>query len=815
MLPFKGKVIKHINFAGLSNIMTQKNLKSSSTQKGNSGKRSTGKKKFRILPFLMKLIALGVIALALLFISVYLGIFGRIPSVEELNLVKTPVATEVFSADGRLLGRYYVENRSDVKFGEISPNVINALVATEDSRFYEHRGIDEVALMRVFFKSILLMDRQSGGGSTLSQQIAKNLYPRPELGIFTLPVSKIREGIIAYRLEKIYSKEEILTMYLNTVPFGENIFGIEVAAERFFSKGPSELTVPEAAVLVGILKANQLFNPRIHPDRSLERRNVVIDRMVANGYLDEKQAEKYKQEPLGLNYRLITYNQGPAPYLLEHLRPELTAWCRSNVKPDGEAYNLYTDGLKIYTTIDYNLQSYANQSVATHMKKLQGVFDQHWQGREPWGKDQSVVDRAMRRTDRYRTAKASGKSDEEIKKEFVMPIETTLFTWDGLKAEKTTPLDSLKHYLKMLKAGFLAMEANSGQVKAWVGGIDYRFFKYDYVKAPRQVGSTFKPVVYLAALEEGLSPFDYYSNEKKVYHDYQDWSPTNSNGEYGGYYSMKAALSRSINTVSVDVLMRTGVGNVIRTARDLGMTSELPEYPSLALGAATVSLHEMVKTYAAIVNGGAPVEPHILMRIEDRNGIVLHEYSEPVPENNGIDPENTKLVIEMLRGVVDEGTARSLRSVYNVTGDIAGKTGTTQDHADGWFIGFTPTLVAGCWVGADDPAIHFRTLTYGQGAYMALPVVGGFYQRLNSDRKFAYMRLQEFERPDSLVMNELYAMEPWVEQVRPSFDLREIFGIRRGQDKRADEDLRQRGESSPKEDKEPVWEKIRKIFKKK
>jgi penicillin-binding protein 1A len=653
--------------------MAGKEKKTGAQGRTSSGKKGRTGSKFRIVGFLLKLSIAGILLLFLLFFSVYMGLLGKVPTTEELIRIKTPNATEVLSADGRLLGRYYTENRSSARFDEISSNVINALVATEDARFYEHRGIDEVALLRVFFKSILLQDRRAGGGSTLSQQIAKNLYPRPRLGWFTLPVSKIREAIIAYRLERIYTKEEILTLYLNTVPFGENIFGIEVAAERFFSKRPSELTVPESAVLVGILKANNLFNPRLYPEKSLQRRNVVIDQMVKQNYLSADEAGRFKATPLGLNYRLITYNQGPAPYLLEHLRPALDEWCRSSLKPNGEPYNLFTDGLRVYTTIDYNLQLYARQSVSEHMKQLQKVFDEHWKGRTPWGNNQSVVDRAMRRTDRYRRAVAAGKNEEDIREEFTQPTEVTLFTWDGLKAEETTPMDSLMHYMKMLHTGFLAMEANSGQVKAWVGGIDFRYFKYDYIKAPRQVGSTFKPVVYLAALEQGLSPLDYYSNERVIYHDYQDWSPTNSNDEYGGYYSMKAALSQSVNTVSAALIMQTGIPQTIETARKLGMKADLPAVPSLALGAASVTLQEMVTTYAAILNGGTPVEPQILVRIENSEGEMLHEFSEPAAGYNTLDPYNCRLVVEMLRGVIDQGTGRSIRNVYQVPGDFAGK----------------------------------------------------------------------------------------------------------------------------------------------
>ncbi len=761
-------------------------------------------------------IFIGLVAILLpllLFALVWMGIFGKVPSAVELQKINTPVASEVLSSDGRILGRYYVQNRSNVAFNEISPAILNALVATEDARFYEHRGIDEVALLRVFFKSVLLRDRSSGGGSTISQQIAKNLYPRSGRGWVSLPANKIREAIIAYRLEKIYAKDEILTLYLNSVPFGENIFGIDVAAERFFSKTPAEINVPEAAVLVGILKANTLFNPRLYPDQSLQRRNTVIDRMARYNYITLEEGDKFKSMPLGLNYSLITYNQGPAPYLLEHIRPMLLEALSGQNKPGGEPYNLFTDGLKIYTTIDFTMQRYATQAMTEHMEQLQKVFNTHWQGRDPWGSNQSVVDRAMRRTDRYRSQKAAGLSDEQIRLSFDQPIDATLFSWEGLASVHTTPLDSLKHYIKMLNAGFLALEANSGHIKAWVGGIDFRYFKFDYLKAPRQVGSTFKPIVYLAALEQDLSPLDYYPNERKVYQDFQDWSPSNSDDHYEGYYSMQTALAKSVNTVAVDLIMQAGIDKTIQVAKSLGITADLPRYPSLALGSASISLQEMIIAYASLLNGGVLVKPAVLLRIENSDGEILKQFEVETSMAGSIDPENSRLVVDMLRGAVDAGTGRAIRTTYNVDGDFAGKTGTTQDHADGWFIGFTPTIVAGSWVGADDPAVHFRTIAYGQGGYMALPIVGKFFNKLYSDSKFAYLRVQRFDPPDRQLTDQMAAMEPWVERLRPAFDLREIF---RRKETLGDDDapgVRDR-QPAAETDREPVWEKIRRIFRK-
>ncbi|HNZ69250.1 MAG: transglycosylase domain-containing protein [Prolixibacteraceae bacterium] len=783
-----------------------------------SGRSAGPGKKFRWGRFFLKLFAAGIILLFLLFFTVYLGFLGKVPSKAELVDVKTPLASEVISADGKLLGRYYTENRSYAAYDEISRHIINALVATEDARFFKHRGIDEIALFRVFFKTILFFDRSSGGGSTLSQQIAKNLFPRERYGLISLPVNKIREAIIAYRLERIYSKEEILTLYLNTVPFGENIYGIELAAERFFSKPPSQITIPEAAVLVGMLKANNVFNPRLHPDRALERRNVVLDQMVRQKFIPEADVDIYKKQPLNLRYSLITYNQGPAPYFLEHIRPALMDWCIKHTKPDGSAYNLYTDGLKIYTTVDYNLQRYARNAVSEQMKQLQALFDKHWENRDPWGTDKSVVERAIRRTDRYRKGIANGRSHREMMDEFARPIETTLFTWEGLKAVKTTPLDSVKHYLSMLNAGVVVMENKTGAVKAWVGGIDYRFFKYDYCMASRQTGSTFKPFIYLAALENGYSPTDYFSAEEQTYDEYDGWTPGNASDRYQGYYNMKTALAKSINTVTVDIFMQTGIHPTVRTVRNLGINSELPEVPSLALGVASVPLQEMVTAYATIVNEGKQLKPYSLLSIENSKGEQLDIFDIPAPGRSKVDPENCRILVDMLKTAVDQGTGFAIRSTHKIPGEFAGKTGTTQENADGWFIGCTPDLTAGCWVGADDPAVHFRTMTYGQGAYQALPVIGRFFSQMYSDSRFRPLSENRFAAPDSLTLAQINEMPGHIETLEEDFNFFDIFRKREDRRKgRGDPKKEDAEESSGKkfEKGEPAWEIIKKIFRKK
>jgi penicillin-binding protein 1A len=771
-------------------------------------KRSTGR---RIFLFLLKVFVLGFILFSLFFLAVYFGFTGHVPSTRQLNEIASPQASEVFSEDGRLLGRYYIENRSNAKFEEISLNVIHALVATEDARFYEHRGIDEIALMRVFVKTIILRDRSAGGGSTLSQQIAKNLFPRNDMGILSMPVNKLREAIIAYRLERIYSKEDILALYLNTVPFSENIFGIELAAERFFSKKPADLTVDEAAVLVGMLKANNYYNPRLHPERSKERRNVVIALMVENEYLSADEGQIFKEKPLELRYQRISYNEGPAPYFVEMLKPELMEWCNANTREDGEPWNLYTDGLHIETTLNFDYQQYARQAINEHMNSLQETFDNHWENADPWRADNSILQRAVRRTDRYKNMMQAGFSEEQINEAFNQKITAQLFTWNGMKQVETTPLDSVKHYLRLLNAGFLALDPSNGELKAWVGGIDFRFFKYDHVLSERQVGSTFKPFVYLSALENGLSPFDYYPAAQQVYPQYQNWSPSNSDGKHEGYYTMEGAVSGSVNTVAAEVIIRTGVENVINTARELGMKADLPKVPSLALGVASASLQDMLFAYATLVNGGVRTQPWYLKSISDSEGNLLAEFDRPEPQKTGLNEVNCRIITRMMETAVNEGTGTRIRSTHRIRGDFAGKTGTTQNHSDGWFVGLTPHLVTGCWVGAEDPGIHFRTLTYGHGGYMALPVVGRFYSKLYNDPK--YQRLQQVHFPglnqELLASLELPGYKEMLEIERPDNLIERLFA-----GKNSEEKLHEMQHPEKTEEKKGLWQSIKGIFKK-
>jgi penicillin-binding protein 1A len=803
----------------------KRKITKSAKTKTNLGKKGSSKSFGRkVFLFFIKAGIALVLLTFLFFLIVYVGFTGPVPSAEELQKIKNPSATEVYSNDGKLLGRFYVENRSNVRFDQISPNIINALIATEDSRFYHHRGIDEIALIRVFFKSILLQDRSSGGGSTLSQQIAKNLYPRKSFGPFTMPVNKIRESIIAYRLEKVYTKDEILTLYLNTVPFAENTFGIGVASERFFSKPPSKLNVHEAATLVGMLKANNSYNPRKNPERSLDRRNVVIEQMQKYGYLTAGEAKMYKAEPLDLDYNLITYNEGPAPYLMERLRPFLQNWCNDHLKDDQTTYNLYTDGLQIQTTIDFDMQIAAEKAVSDQMNNLQKLFDEHWGKAKPWGNDQSVVYRAMKRSERYRNLKKNGVAEDEIKTIFNTPTSVSLFNWDVNKQVEMTPMDSIQYYLKILNTGFMAMDPHSGELKAYIGGNDFRFFKYDHVRARRQVGSTFKPIVYLGALEAGISPDSYFPNERKVYEEYDNWSPENSHDDYTGFYSMEGALAKSINTIAVDVLMKAGISNVVDLAKRMGIESDLPEYPSLALGSASVSLEEMVCAYAEIVNGGRKVIPYYLKSIESNSGAVLEEFRNQQPDEQVAQPENCYIITHMLKSVVNDGTGSTIRSVWGIDSEFAGKTGTTQDQADGWFIGMTPTLVAGAWVGGEDPSVHFRTLGAGAGGHTALPIVGQFYSQILRKSKFQNMKFASFESPSEETL-ALMAIPPYREflEVEKRGFFRELFGKKEdGKDPGLKTAEKQETPATQEETKpaaetakKPFWQSMKEIFKKK
>ncbi len=680
------------------------------------------------------LLLLFLFAILSLFLLVRFGAFGAIPKEEELLAIKQPVATEVYSADEVLLGRYFFKNRTEINFEALSPWLVQGLIATEDARFFQHSGVDYQSMGRVFFKSILMGDESSGGGSTISQQLAKNLFPRRTGSFLATPINKIREMLIAKRLERIYSKEEIITQYLNTVPFGETTFGIRTAAKRFFNKTPTNLSIEEAATLVGILKATSYYNPRLHPERAQVRRNTVLDQMQKYQVIDSYTADSLKQQPLSLSYQRFTPIEGLAPYFRSQLVDPIKEILDGYEKETGKSYNLYTDGLKIYTTIDSRMQTHAEKAVAKHMKSLQATFFKHWAKRKPWGKDVSVIERATLRSDRYKALKSKGLTEEEIIKQFATPVPMRIFSWAGEIDTVMKPIDSIMYYAHFLNAGFLAMDPEQAEVKAWVGGINFRHLKYDHVLSRRQVGSTFKPIVYATALEQGISPCEYLPNELVVYEEYDDWSPGNADEQYGGYYSLAGGLTNSVNTISVSLLMRAGVEPVVQQAYKMGIESEIPVQPSIALGTADLALYEMLPIYASIANGGYKASPSYLVRIEGPKGELIYQAEKTGRMGERVlSSQTTQLMQSMLERVVDSGTARALRYRYGIRGQVGGKTGTTQSHADGWFIGFTPSLVAGAWVGAEDPKVRFRSLSLGQGAKTALPIWGEFMQAVHKD----------------------------------------------------------------------------------
>lgn len=700
----------------------------------------------KFLEFAWKSTTAALLLLILLFLMVYVGIFGRLANTDELQNIQNHLSSEIYSNDKVLLGRYFYQDRTNTRYEDLPEHLVHALVATEDVRFYEHRGIDPRSTLRVIFKSILLQQRSSGGGSTIHQQLAKNLFPRKRLWIISMPVNKFREMILAVRLDKAYTDEDILELYLNTVSFGENTFGIETATQRFFNKQPSELSIEESALLVGMLKGTSAYNPRNFPERALARRNLVLSRMASNKFLEQESCDSLSALPIKLDYRKISHNEGPASYFREHLRQKLLEWAENNPKPDGSRYNIYTDGLKIYTTINADLQAYAEQAVETHMEHLQRIFDRQWRSRDPWGKNNPYILKKLERTEQFERLKRRGMSREEIFETMKVPHQTEVFTWQGMKEMELSAYDSVVHYESFLHAGMLSMEASTGYVRAWVGGINSSFFKYDHVTSHRQAGSTFKPILYAAALENGHDPCSYIENDSVVYEEYDDWTPRNSGTGYGGYYSMKGALSHSVNTVSVKLLEETGIDKVIDFAHQLGIRSDLPEMLSLALGTGDVSLEEMVRAYSVFSNEGRMTTPIILRRIEDKNGDVLFE-NEPSFSELLLDPDHAMMMTEMMKSVVDTGTASSLRTIYKFENEIAGKTGTTQENTDGWFIGYTPVLITGIWVGGDLPNVRFRYGGYGQGAYAALPIWARYMQKINRDPLYRRSGKLSFEIP--------------------------------------------------------------------
>jgi penicillin-binding protein 1A len=684
--------------------------------------------------------------------------FSDLPSLEELENPKANLASEVISSDLKVLGKFYVENRTDISFSQLSPYVVHALVATEDARFYKHSGVDIKALFRSIAGVLRGNSESSGGGSTLSQQLAKMLFPRQKLNRFSLVFRKFKEWIIAVRLEKNYTKDEIISMYLNKFDFINNAVGIKSAAAVYFNTTPESLRIEEAAVLVGMAKNPSLYNPVKHPVRALERRNTVINQMRKYEYLTERQADSLKKIPIKLHFSPQGHNEGTAAYFREFVREFMRGWCKEHKRPDGKNYDLYKDGLKIYTTIDSRMQRYAEEAVTEWLgSELQKKFFDHWKGRKsaPFYRltDKEINDLmmvSMRRSERYRVMREDGKSEAEILTAFKKPVETSLFRWSGEFDTLISPWDSMRYSKYFLQTGFLAMDPGTGYIKAWVGGINYKHFKYDHVKlGKRQVGSTFKPFVYTLAMQEEWSPCYQVPNIPVTFElpEGGTWSPKNSDGKYGGMMTLKRGLALSVNTITAYVMKQFGPQAVVNLARKMGITGHLDAVPSLCLGTADLSVYEMVGANAVFANEGVWTEPGFITRIEDKNGIVLDQF---IPKRvEAISPQTAYLTISLMKGVVDYGTGARLRYKYDIRVPLAGKTGTTQNNSDGWFMGITPDVVAGCWVGCEDRSAHFRSTDLGQGASMALPIFGLFYQKCQNDKDLGF-KGGDFVRPQGI-----------------------------------------------------------------
>ncbi|MEI6433833.1 MAG: transglycosylase domain-containing protein [Bacteroidota bacterium] len=700
-----------------------------------------------------------IILIALFFVAVTYGVFGKMPSFEELENPKSNLATEIISCDGKLLGKYYIENRSNTPFQELSPNVINALIATEDARFEKHSGIDAIAIFRVVWGMATGMSK--GGGSTITQQLAKNLFPRKQdRSLVETALIKFKEWITAIKLERNYSKDEILAMYLNTVDFGSQSYGIKSAAKTFYNKEPGQLNVEEAATLIGTLKAPTWFSPVRNPLRAKERRNTVMHQMMKYEYITESEFDSLKTIPIDMKkFRLQDHTTGIATYFREYIRTVLSEWCSQHPKEDGTPYNLYRDGLKVYTTINYKMQEYAEQAVTEYLgKELQPSFFKHWKGipNAPFAFEETSAKKeienlmisAMRRSDRYYRAKTEGKFDSRILEEFRIPVKMKVFSWRGEIDTVMTPMDSIRYYKYFLQSGMMSMDPHTGQVKAYVGGIDYRFFQYDHVKfSKRQVGSTFKPFLYTLAMQEGESPCSLYPNVQPIIDlgDGEVWAPENASEERRGeQVTLKWALANSNNWVSGQLIRKYAPKAVVALAHKMGVTSDIPVVYSIALGSCDLSLYEMVGAMSIYANKGVYIEPSFITRIEDKNGNILQAFTAKSQE--AISEETAYLMIQLMKGVVDAGTSVRLRYKYGLDNPIAGKTGTTQNQSDGWFMGITPDLVSGVWVGCEDRAAHFRTIALGQGANMALPIWGIYMQKIYADPSLKYTK-RDFDVP--------------------------------------------------------------------
>ena len=744
-----------------------------------SNKNNSIPKKYRFFYYGFWIIfSVGLLSIFGLFYSASTGRLGEMPDFRQLENPNTNLASQIISSDNRILGKiHFGENRTPVEYSDLPKHLIDALIATEDERFYRHSGIDFKATVR----AIVYLNKR-GGASTISQQLARQLFVGVRSkNVFEAISQKAKEWVLAVRLEKQYTKEEIITMYLNIYDFGYNGDGIQSASNIYFDKELDSLTIEDSAVLVGMLKNSSLYNPMRRPELVKSRRNVVFGQMRKNNHLNDRQLDSLKQLPLIINYTPQSHREGLATYFRAYLQNFMKGWTKENTKEDGSKYNLYLDGLKIYTTINYEMQQYAEESVKEHMANLQReFFIQNTLDLNPTApfleieeeEEEMIFKRAMRRSERWRKMRNSGKSEKEMFASFEKEVPMTIFSWEGNIDTIMKPIDSIRYYKHFMRVGMMSMEPQTGHVKAWVGGINYKHFQYDHVKqGKRQIGSTFKPFLYATAIDQlKLSPCDslpdaIYCIEPNKYGNPEPWCPTNSSDKYGGMRTLKNALANSKNTISAQLMDKVGPKPVADLARNLGIESFIPDVPAIALGTPDLSVYEMVGAYGAFANQGIYVKPTMITRIEDKNGALLYQS---VPETKDvISAESAYVTVNLLEGVTKFGSGARLRHnipeeertpVYRdvVTGypysfenAIAGKTGTTQNQSDGWFMGMVPNLVTGVWVGAEDRSAHFETIAYGQGATMALPI-WGMYMKKCYENEALGISLEDFLAPEEL-----------------------------------------------------------------
>lgn len=695
------------------------------------------------------------------FFAVKAGFFGPLPGKEELANLQQENASIVYSADGQVIGKIFALNRSEANFNQFPEHLKQALLATEDIRFYAHNGVDYRALLRVLVRSIILQDDSGGGGSTITQQLAKNLFGRSDYSLISLPVNKLKEIILAHRLERMYSKDEILELYLNTVSFSENTYGIKAGAQRFFSKNPEQLLIEESAVLVGLLKANTFYNPRLNPENARLRRNVVLAQMHKYDFLSAASKDSLQALPLRLAYQNLEV-EGLAAYFKNQVERQARELLKDKFNQEGEPYALETDGLQITTTLDAQLQAVVKTSLQKHLARLQVHFNRQWNRDAFKRKHPELVKSLLESSAEYKRLKAKKGSSDSLSLWLKEEQNWQVFYPGGDTLIKATLEDKVLYEASLLRSGAFGLDPPSGAVKAWVGGRSFRWMPYDHVLSKRQAASTFKPIVYAAALEHGMEPCEMQEAERRVYDQYNNWAPRNYNDDYQGMYSMAGALKKSVNTVAVKTLLEVGLRQVIDFARQMGISSELPRKPSLALGSGELSLKEITTAYAVFANGGMLPAPYLIEEIRTKSGQLVYQHKQE-PKPQVLEAQNAALMNAMLQGVVNDGTASSLRKRYQLRTEVAGKTGTNQNYADGWFIGYNPSLVLGVWTGGSSPAFRFGSGAFGSGAAMALPVFGETWQELEQ-RPELQRYIRENFPPLSETEKELLACDDYREQ---------------------------------------------------